>query len=73
MEPITAAMITFGSAILLVSWVLLLITSFKEDFTWGLITLLLPPISYIYALFRWSKAKEAILLAALGLLLLILA
>lgn len=73
MEPMSAALITFGSVILLVSWVLLLITSFKEDITWGLCTLFLPPLSFVYGLFRWSKANEAILLALLGLVLLILA
>ncbi|MGQ9424993.1 hypothetical protein ACXYTJ_03455 [Gilvimarinus sp. F26214L] len=73
MEPISAALTAFGIAILLISWGMMLITSFKEDMTWGLSTLFLPPLSYLYGLFQWSKAKEPILAAVLGLVLLILA
>jgi hypothetical protein len=73
MEPMSAALITFGGAILLVSWVMLLITSFREDLTWGFLTIFLPPLSFIYGFFRWSQAKEAVLLGLLGLFLLILA
>lgn len=73
MDPLSAALITFGSAILLVSWIMLLINSFREDFTWGLCTLFLPPLSYLYGLFHWSKANEPILFAVLGCVLIILA
>jgi hypothetical protein len=73
MEPLSAALITFGGAILLASWIMLIITSFKEDITWGLCALFLPPLAYFYGLFRWSKAHDAILIAALGCLLLVLA
>jgi hypothetical protein len=73
MEAISAAMVTFGAAALLASWVLLLIVSWKEDYTWGLCTLLLPPLSYGYAIFRVDKAGEALMLAVAGVLLLVLA
>lgn len=66
MEAGTATLMTFGVAILLVSWVLLLITSWKEDYAWGLCTLFLPPLSYLYALARLDKAGEAILAAIVG-------
>jgi hypothetical protein len=59
-------MMTFGLAALLASWVLLLIVSWKEDYAWGLCTLLLPPVAYFYALFRLDKAGQSLLVAALG-------
>ena len=70
MDAITASMSTFGVAALLVSWVLLLIVSWQEDYAWGLCTLLLPPLSYLYALARLDKAGQALLVAAIGLILL---
>jgi len=73
MEPISAALVTFGLAILLVSWIMLIIASFNEDFTWGLSAVFVPPFAYFYGLFQWQKAKEAILFAALGWALIFLA
>ncbi len=69
MEATSATLVTFGAAALLASWVILLIESWKEDYAWGLCTLLLPPLSYLYGLFRLDKAGQAILLAIFGCLL----
>jgi hypothetical protein len=66
MDATSATMMTFGLAALLASWVLLLIVSWKEDYAWGLCTLLLPPFAYLYALFRLDKAGQSLLVAALG-------
>ncbi len=66
MEATSATMLTFGLAALLASWVLLLIVSWKEDYAWGLCTLLLPPFAYLYALFRLDKAGQSLLVAAAG-------
>lgn len=66
MEAATATLVTFGAVALLASWVLLLAASWKEDYTWGLCTLFLPPLSYLYALSRLDKAGEAILVAIVG-------
>ena len=73
MEATTAAMTTFGVATLLASWVLLLITAWKEDYAWGLCTVLLPPLSYLYALFRLDKAGQPLLVALVGWVLILLA
>lgn len=73
MEPVSAALLTFGLAILVFSWGLLIVTSFREDFTWGLCTIFLPPLSYFYGLFNWQKAHEPILAAVLGWILIFLA
>jgi hypothetical protein len=73
MDATTASMMTFGVAALLASWVLLLIVSWKEDYAWGLCTLLLPPLSYFYSLFRLDKAGQALLVAIVGWLLIYLA
>ena len=66
MEPLAALLVTLGIIALLASWILLLIRTSNEDFAWGLCTLLLPPISYIYGVLRWSVAGEAIILAVVG-------
>jgi hypothetical protein len=64
---------TLGAATLLISWILLLIRSWSDDFAWGLCTLLLPPLSYLYGLFRLDRAGEAIGLAILGWVMVLLA
>ena len=66
MDASSALLMTLGAAALLISWVLLLITSFNEDYAWGLFSLLLPPAGYTYGLFRLDKARQSILLAVLG-------
>ena len=66
MDPISASFITFGVIVLVMSWIQMLVTSFKEDYTWGLATLFLPPFSYFYGLFELEKAKPALILAAIG-------
>ena len=73
MEATTAALMTFGLATLLASWVLLLIASWKEDYAWGLCSVLLPPLSYLYAVFRPDKAGQAVLLAIVGVVLILIA
>lgn len=69
MDPISAAFTTFGVILLVTSWVYLIIISFREDFTWGLFTVLVPPLSYFYSFFAWSKSKEALYLAIIGIVL----
>lgn len=73
MDAASASLMTFGLAALLASWVVLLIVSWQEDYAWGLCTLLLPPLSYLYSLGRLDKAGQALLLSAIGCLLLWLA
>ncbi len=69
MEPFTSLFITFGAACLLLSWVILLIVSSKEDFTWGLCSVFLPPLSYAYCLLEFDKTKGILGLATIGWLL----
>ena len=66
MDAASATLVTFGAVALLASWVLLLAASWKEDYAWGLCTLFLPPLSYLYGLARLDKAGEAILVAVVG-------
>lgn len=73
MEATSSLMMVLGVVALLASWVVLLIASWKEDYAWGLCSLLLPPVSYLYGLFRLDKAGEAIALAVVGWILLYLA
>ena len=72
MEAYSAYLVFLGVSSLLVSWGLLLITAWKEDYAWGMFSLLLPPVGYGYAFFRLDSAKETLILAAIGWLLVIL-
>ena len=72
MDATSALMMTLGAAALLGSWILLLIESSREDFAWGLCTLLMPPLSYCYGLFRLDKAGEPLALAGVGWVLIFL-
>lgn len=63
MDSISAVLTTFGLIALACSWVALLATSSREDFTWALCTVLLPPLSYLYALFRLDVALAPVVLA----------
>lgn len=67
MDSGSAVLLTFGLATLLVSWILLLIVAWKEDYTWGLFALLLPPLAYLYGLLRLDKAGQSLMVAAAGL------
>jgi hypothetical protein len=73
MEPTSAVLLTFGIAILLVSWILLLIAAWRDDYAWGLFATLLPPVAYIYGLFRLDKAGQPLLVAAVGWVCIVLA
>ncbi|MGB1140677.1 MAG: hypothetical protein ACPG1A_07240 [Halioglobus sp.] len=66
MEAAAATMYTYGAALLLMSWVMLIITAWREDYAWGLCSLFLPPLAYLYAFARLDKAGEALVVAALG-------
>jgi hypothetical protein len=66
MESVHALLMTVGIIALILSWLLLLIYSAREDFAWGLFTLLLPPISYLYGFWHWRRARDPILLAIAG-------
>ncbi|MDY0007308.1 MAG: hypothetical protein RBS22_10830 [Spongiibacteraceae bacterium] len=67
MDPVSALFFAVGIAALIASWLLLLIYTASEDFAWGLCTLLLPPLSYLYGLTRLDKTREPMLLALAGL------
>ena len=66
MDASSAALLVFGVVALLASWVVLLIESWKVDYSWGMCTLLMPPLSYLYSLSRLDKAGQPLLLAAAG-------
>lgn len=73
MDAVTATLTTYGAACLLLSWIVLLIVAWQEDYAWGLCTLFLPPLSYAYSLVRLEKAGGALGLAVIGWVLIFLA
>ncbi|UTA48540.1 hypothetical protein L1F30_03095 [Simiduia sp. 21SJ11W-1] len=66
MDPVSSALFVFGLILLGVSWLLMLQVSFSDDYVWGLSTLFVPPLAYLYGCFAWSKAKESLYFAAGG-------
>ena len=73
MDASSATLMTFGLATLLVSWILLLIAAWKDDYAWGIFAVLLPPVAYAVGLFRLDKAGQSLLVAFAGLFMLFLA
>jgi hypothetical protein len=72
MDPLSSVMFVFGLVLLAVSWLLLLQLSFQEDFAWGMATLFVPPLSYLYSCFAWEKSQDLLYAAGAGWVLLIL-
>ncbi len=66
MDPLSASFITFGAVLLLASWAYLIIVSFRNDYSWGLTSLFLPPLSYFYSLFQMKIAGAAVAMACIG-------
>ena len=66
MEASSSFLMTLGAASLLISWILLLIAAWREEYAWGMFALLLPPVGYGYALFRLDKAGASVGCALLG-------
>lgn len=73
MDPFSATAMTFGVVLLIISWVYLMIIAFKTDYTWGLVTVFLPVLSYIYAFFDWQKTQSVIWSAVIGWVLILFA
>ena len=66
MEASSSFLITLGSVSLVVSWVLLLIVSWKEEYVWVMCSLLFPPVGFGYAFFRLDKASAVIAFGVAG-------
>lgn len=73
MEPISATLMTFGVILLITSWIYLMIVSFEEDFSWGLCSVFIPVLAYLYACFNWRKTQGVLATAALGWVAILLA
>ena len=73
MDPLNSVLMFLGFTLLIASWIQMIVTASKEDFTWGLFSLFFPPLAYLYALTQWSKAGDSIKMAIGGLALLFFA
>ena len=71
MDPVSAALITFGSILVIISWIQLLFITFEDDYSWGLTSLFIPALSYLYGLWAWEKSKDAWKTAVIGWVLLL--
>lgn len=66
MAPIASLLVFFGAALLLISWVYLIIISFKTDYAWGFMSIFMPPLSYLYSVFNLGKTWQVLALAIMG-------
>ena len=66
MGPIASLLVFFGAALLLISWVYLIIISFKTDYAWGFMSIFMPPLAYLYSLFVLGKTWQVLALAFVG-------
>ena len=66
MGPIASLLVFFGAALLLMSWVYLIIIAFKTDYAWGFMSVFLPPLAYLYILFALGKTWQVLALAFVG-------
>ncbi|NIB39366.1 hypothetical protein HBA55_07205 [Pseudomaricurvus alkylphenolicus] len=73
MDPMSAMFMVAGLILLIGSWLIMINVSFQTDYSWGLCALFVPPIAYLYGLFRWPLAGESILMSILGWVMLFLA
>ena len=70
MGALSALLVLLGVFLLIASWGMMIVTANKEDYTWGLCAVLLPPLAYFYGLFELDKTKDSWLIAILGVVLL---
>lgn len=72
MDAFSATFTLMGIAMLAASWIYLMVIAFKDDYAWGITSVFVPPLAYLYAAFNPSRAAPVLILAAIGLALLIL-
>lgn len=73
MEAANAYLMVLGVATLFVSWILLLVAAWRDDYAWGLFATLLPPVGYLFGFLKLKQAGQALATAGVGLLLVFLA
>ncbi len=66
MDSLSAILLMFGLIMLVASWLYLMIIAFQADYAWGLTTVFLPPLSYLYGFFALDKAKAPLWMAGGG-------
>ena len=71
MDAFSTTMIVFAVTILVASWIMMIFAaSAGDDYTWALCSFFLPPLAYLYGLYRWELAGDSIKAAIIGLVLL---
>ena len=68
MDQVPVILVFMGVAVMALSWIYMIIVAFKDDYSWGLCSVFLPPVGYFYGLFSWSKSWEFELMAVIGFL-----
>ncbi|PKH86203.1 hypothetical protein [Colwellia sp. Bg11-28] len=62
-----------GLGVLLIGGIGFLITAFKQSIVWGLLCLLVSPVSLLFLIKHWGKAKKTFFIQLAGLAIMIVA
>jgi len=67
MDPLSTTLLFMSLVVLAASWIMLIIAaSSSDDYAWTLTSVFMPPLAYLYALYRWETAGDSIKAAMLG-------
>ena len=70
MDAFSTTLTFFALTLLVSSWIMLIFAATSDDFTWGLFSIFLPPLAYVYGLYKWELAGDSIKAAILGFIVL---
>ena len=59
MEIFLSGVLIIGVLCILIGWILLVVEAFHTSVLWGLGTLFIKPVTLIYAIVHWDRAKSA--------------
>ncbi len=63
-----ALLIVLGVIILIIGWIVVIVAGFRVSFGWGAAALF-PPGWLLFALLRWNKARDGVVIVVVGMLL----
>ncbi len=62
------ALLLLGLALVLIGELIFLVAAFRESLGWGLLLLFVPPLSLLFLVLHWQKAKAGFFLQVWGVL-----
>jgi hypothetical protein len=69
----TLALLLFGLLVFLAGGLMLLVAAFRVSIWWGIFSILFTPVLLLFVILNWSKAKTAMLVQVIGVVVMIAA